>query len=50
MSREEQNKFYDDVTMMIDNFFSKPIKKNLVSLDDGKDYLKDTIKNYKLSE
>ena len=50
MSREEIKKFYDDVTKMIDDFFKPTVNKNLVSLDDGKDYLNNEIKNYKLSE
>ena len=50
MSREELNKFYENLNKTLDDFFKQPIKKNLTSLDDGKDYIKDTIKNYHLSE
>ena len=47
---EPKEKEIDPVTKMIDDFFKPSVKKNLISLDDGKDYIKDTIKNYHLSE
>ena len=48
MSKDEKIKFYENLNKTLDVFF-KP-KKNLISLDSGKDYIKDTIKNYHLSE
>ena len=47
---DDKINFINEYVKNAKEFYEKFIKKNLVSLDDGKDYIKDTIKNYHLSE